>query len=130
MDFHKIWIEQCEAAMGIEDEFCTQKALEYLVGEKFLDFLEAAESKADFRAEIPAFVAEIKTIFEPWQLRECLERARQTEPFDPSDYEPDEDYEGEDPETIEMLRKDDIRQCTRDLLLVERAREWLLDDKE
>ena len=26
------------------------------------------------------------------------------------------------------LRKDDIRQCTRDLLLVERAREWLLGD--
>ena len=26
------------------------------------------------------------------------------------------------------MRKDDIRQCTRDLLLVERAREWLLED--
>ncbi len=32
---HKIRIEQCEAAEGIEDEFGTQKALEYLVGEKF-----------------------------------------------------------------------------------------------
>ncbi|MGO9108685.1 MAG: hypothetical protein ACLP9L_05580 [Thermoguttaceae bacterium] len=90
--------------------------------------VEAAETNADFRAEIPAFVAEIKTIFEPWQLRECLEKARQTEPFDPADYEPDEDYEGEDPETIEMLRQDDIRHCTRDLLMVERAREWLLGD--
>ena len=29
----KIWIEQCRAARGIEDEFGTQKALEYLVGE-------------------------------------------------------------------------------------------------
>ena len=47
----EIWIEQCEAAKGIEDEFGTQKALEYLVGEKFLNFLEAAESDADFRAE-------------------------------------------------------------------------------
>lgn len=45
MDFHKIWIEQCEAAKGIED-----------------------------------------------------------------------------------VRMDDIRQCTRDLLLVERAREWLLGE--
>ena len=27
------------------------------------------------------------------------------------------------------MRKDDIRQCTRDLLLVERAREWLLEDQ-
>ena len=29
---------------------------------------------------------------------------------------------------IEDMRKDDTRQCTRDLLLVERAREWLLAD--
>jgi hypothetical protein len=87
--FHTIWVEQCEAAQGIEDEFGTQKALEYLVGEKFLNFLEAAEANADFRAEIPAFVAKIKEIFEPWQLAEYLERARETEPFDPSLFEPD-----------------------------------------
>ena len=51
MDFHKIWIEQCEAARGIEDDFGTQKALDYLVGEKFLYFLEAAETNTDFRGE-------------------------------------------------------------------------------
>ena len=39
---HKIWIEQCEAARGIEAEFGTQKALAYLIGEKFINFLEAA----------------------------------------------------------------------------------------
>ena len=32
-------------------------------------------------------------------------------------------YEGEDPETIEKMQQDDIRHCTRDLLLVERAKE-------
>ena len=26
------------------------------------------------------------------------------------------------------MRQDDIRHCARDLLLVERAREWLLED--
>lgn len=31
---HKIWIEQYESAEQIEDEFGTQKALEYLVGEE------------------------------------------------------------------------------------------------
>ena len=40
----KIWIEQCEAARRIEDEFGTDKALDYLIGEKFLNFLEAAET--------------------------------------------------------------------------------------
>lgn len=134
MDFHNIWIEQCEATKGIEDEFGTQKALEYLVGEKFLNFLEAAETDSNFRNEIPAFVAEIKTIFEPWQFAQYLETARETEPFDPSLFEPrwhsllgEEEIEF-DAEEIEGMRKDDIRQCTRDLLLVERAREWLLGE--
>jgi hypothetical protein len=54
-EHYKIWIDQCEAAEGIEDDFGTQKALDYLVGEKFLNFLEAADDNADFRAEIPAF---------------------------------------------------------------------------
>jgi hypothetical protein len=134
MNLHQIWKEQCEAARGIEDEFGTQKALEYLVGEKFLNFLEAAETDADFRAEIPAFVAEIRSIFERWQLAEYLERARETEPFDPGLFEPrqhsilgEEEIEF-DAEEIEEMRKDDIRQSTRDLLLVERAREWLLEE--
>ena len=68
MELHEIWIEQCEAAQGIEDEFGVQKALEYMIGEKFLNFLEAAETDSDFRADIPAFVAKIKEIFERWEL--------------------------------------------------------------
>ena len=132
-EHYKIWIDQCKAAEGIEDDFGTQKALDYLVGEKFLNFLEAAETDADFRAEIPAFVAKIKTIFERWQLAAYLETARETEPFDLKLFEPrshpllgKEEIEF-DAEEIEDMRKDDIRQCTRDLLLVERARERLLE---
>jgi hypothetical protein len=122
MNLHKIWIEQCEAARGIEDEFGTQRALAYLVGEKFLNFLEAADNDPQFRAEIPAFVAEIKSIFERWQLAECLESARQSEPFDPSI------YEDEDPEIIEAERKMDLRCSAADLLVIERAKEWLLEE--
>jgi hypothetical protein len=66
MDFCKVWIEQCEAVRRIEDEFGVQDALTYLVGEKFLNFLEAAETHADFRAEVPAFAAEVRAIFETW----------------------------------------------------------------
>ena len=133
---HKIWIEQFEAAENIEDEFGTQKALEYLIGDKFLNFLEAAETNADFQSEIPAFVGKIKTIFERWQLAQYLETAKETEPFDPKLFEPrshsvlgDEEIEF-DAEEVEDMRKDDIRQCTRDLLLVERAREWLLEESQ
>ena len=120
MNLCKIWIEQCEAARGIEDEFGTQKALAYLVGEKFLNYLEATEKDSTFQAEVPAFVAEIKRLFEPWQLAECLENARQTEPFDPGIYEDD------DPEDIEMERKADLRRCAADLLVLERAKTLLL----
>ena len=124
-EYHKIWIEQCEAAEQIEDEFAIQKALEYLIGEKFLNFLEAAETDSDFQAEIPAFVAKIKEILERRQLAQYLETARETEPFDPSLFDGDEETT---PDEVEDMRKHDIRQCTRDLLLIERAKEWLLED--
>lgn len=132
----KIWIEQCDATANIENNFGTQPALDYLIGEKFLDFLEAAEHEDAFREEIPAFVARIKTIFERWQLAAYLETAKESEPFDPALFEPRshsslgvEDIEFS-AEEVEDMRKEDIRQCTRDLLLVERARQWLLDDAE
>jgi hypothetical protein len=124
MEPHKIWIEQCAAARSIEDNFGTDKALSYLIGEKFLNFLEAAETNAEFRSEIPAFVAEIKTIFERWQLAEHLEVARLREPFDP-----DLHGEEDDPEEVEDERQDDIRSSANDLLSVERAKEWLLEDE-
>lgn len=66
MEFSKVWIEQCEAARKIEAEFGVKNALDYLIGEKFLNFLEAAETHPDFRAEVSAFVAELKSFFEPW----------------------------------------------------------------
>lgn len=128
MNLHKIWIEQCEAAKGIEDEFGTVNAMKYLVGEKFMHYLEAAERNAEFRAEIPAFVAEIRTIFEQWQLAEYLDKAGWTEPFDPSLY--DEDDEDYGPEFIEMERKDNLRRAANELLLIERAKDWLLEQND
>jgi hypothetical protein len=131
--FCKIWIEQCEAARNIEAECGKPKALDYLVGEKFLNFLEAAETDAETRAEIPSFVAEIKIMLERRELAAYLETTRETQPFDPSLFEPrshpilgDEEIEF-DAEEIEEMRRDDIRQCTRDLMLAERAKEWLLE---
>lgn len=94
-----------------------------LIGEKFQNFLEAAETHPDFRAEIQSFVVEIRTIFEPWQLAEYLEIARQSEPFDPALYDEDDD-----PEDVEMDRREDIGRSARNLLLVERAKGWLLGE--
>ena len=126
MEPHKIWVEQCEAARGIEAEFGTQKALSYLIDEKFINFLEVTETNKDFRDEIPAYVAEINSIFEPWQLSQCLESARERPPFNPADYEDDDMFDEED---IEMQRQSDIRKCAAELLLVERAKDWLLENE-
>jgi hypothetical protein len=124
----EIWIEQCEAARQIEAEFGTQNALDYLIGEKFLNFHQVAEDDADFRAEIPGFVAGIRTIFETWQLAEYLQTSRRSEPFDPSLYdEEDEDY---DSELVEDERQDELRRSANDLLLVEQARGWLLGEDD
>jgi hypothetical protein len=120
-----MWIEKCEAARMIEDEFGTDKALTYLIVEKFLAYLDAAENLPDFRAGLPAFVAEIKKNFEPWQLEDFLKTARQGEPFDPSLYEDDEDMDSED---VEMERQRDLRRSAAELLLVEQARSWLFGD--
>jgi hypothetical protein len=119
----KLWLQQCKAAENIELEHGSQEALDYLIGEKFLNFLEVAERDPEIRQEIPEFVAEIKKLFEPCQIKPCLERARETAPFDP------DDYEGEESEDIEMERKSDIRRCASDLLLLESAKEWLLGDE-
>ena len=114
----QIWEEECEVAVSIEAEFGSEKALSYLIGEKFLDFLDASDSDPDFRAEIPAFVTEIKTIFERWQLADYLARARHLEPFDPSVFE--------DEDSAEFENQWDIHRGAVEVELVERAEEWLL----
>ena len=61
--FHPRWIEQCEAARRIKQYFGLSNALEYLVGEKLLHFIEAAEHHPEFAQELPYFVTEIKRVF-------------------------------------------------------------------
>ncbi len=73
-DFHKIWIEQCEATRDIRDAFGLEKALGYLIGEKLLNFLEVADQDPLWAAEVPAFVAEIKEMFEPDEIQAYLNR--------------------------------------------------------
>lgn len=117
---HQIWHEQCAAARELQEEFGTDTAITYLVGEKFINFLDAAETDEEVRAEIPEFVAEIRDIFERWQLAAYLDIARQTERFDPADYD--------DPKEAEAEQRRELSESARDLLLVERAREWLLEE--
>jgi hypothetical protein len=69
MDFHKIWEEQCEATRTIRERFGIENALDYLVGEKLLNFAKAADQDPDFAAELPRFQAAVWEIFNPYELR-------------------------------------------------------------
>ena len=67
-EFSSIWIAQCEAARGIRDDWGTGKALGYLVGEKLLNYIRAADSDPSWDANVPKFVAEIHRIFTDEEL--------------------------------------------------------------
>jgi hypothetical protein len=68
MDFHKIWQEQCEATRTIRERFGVKSALDYLVGEKLLNFAKAADQSHEFAAELPCFQAAVWDVFNPYEL--------------------------------------------------------------
>ena len=76
IEFRKIWIDQCGAARNIKEAFGVDKALGYLIGEKSLDFLEASDQHPAFVTELPRFVAEVKEIFAPGEIRAYLDEVR------------------------------------------------------
>jgi hypothetical protein len=85
IEFHKIWIDQCDAAEGIRGQFGLENALDYLIGEKLFTFLMASEGDALFAAEVPAFVAEIRRIFTPAEINEYLGQLERTKYLAPLD---------------------------------------------
>jgi hypothetical protein len=68
MDFHKIWQEQCAATRTIRGRFGVKSALDYLVGEKLLNFAKAADQDPEFAAELPRFQAAVWEVFNPYEL--------------------------------------------------------------
>jgi hypothetical protein len=74
IDFHLIWREQCNAARGLKDRCGTEKALGYLIGEKLMNFVRAADdAEPNFAGELPRFVAEVREIFSRKELRSYLD---------------------------------------------------------
>ena len=78
IQFHKIWIDQCEATEGIRERFGLEDALHYLIGEKLFSFVQASEEDPDFAVELPAFVTEIRRIFSTAEIRDFLDQLERT----------------------------------------------------
>jgi hypothetical protein len=95
IQFHKIWIEQCEATEGIRDQFGLQRALDYLIGEKLFSFVHAAERTPEFAAELPFFVAEIRRIFRAQEICGYLDDLERTKFLSPPEPEEDSDLDEE-----------------------------------
>ena len=81
-DAHHIWTEQCESAQTIKARFGLTAAVEYLVGEKLINFAETASTHPDFAQELPQFVSEVRRMFTRDEIKQCLaqiERAQKEE---------------------------------------------------
>jgi hypothetical protein len=72
--FHEIWVEQCNATQEIKLRYGVKAAFDYLVGEKLLNFADAATSRPDFARELPRFVAYVRDLFTPQEMRTHLAR--------------------------------------------------------
>jgi hypothetical protein len=73
-EFHKIWMEQCEAAENIRLRYGPQAAFDYVVAEKLLHFAGVAASRPEFARELPRFVARVRGLFTPEVLRTEIAR--------------------------------------------------------
>ena len=100
IEFHKIWIAQCEATEGIRDDFGLQRALNYLIGEKLFSFVHAAERTPEFAAELPHFVNEIRRIFTAQEICSYLDELERTKFLSPPEPEEDFDLDEDDFEDI------------------------------
>ena len=119
-EFHEIWIEQCEAARDIREAFGLPKALGYLLGEKLLNFLRAADEDPAF-GELPRFVAEIKQIFDRAEIETYLDTVHRVGALGHASS--DEAYE--EMREAGAIDEDPVR-WAENILLIERAKELLL----
>jgi len=114
-EFHKIWVEQCEAAVRIRADYGLGKALDYLIGEKLFTFVETAETHPEIAAELPAFVGEIRRQFSTEVIRDYLAQIERTRILAPVDREEPEEWDDpeEDPLAGSLLGAEDLLRYAR-----------------
>ena len=68
MRFEKVWVEQCKATKAIKRRFGAKSALDYLIGEKLMNFADAARGDPAFARELPRFLAAVWRTFNEYEL--------------------------------------------------------------
>ncbi len=114
---HTLWMEQCEAALGIHERYGLEKALGYLIGEKLIDFVRETENDPLFKDQLPLFLQEVKRIFKHSKIRAYLDAVENT------------GSEGHvlSPEDLEFMREagaflEDPVRAAQDVLIVEQLK--------
>ena len=123
IQFHKIWIEQCDATEDIRDRFGLEDAMNYLIGEKLFSFVRASEKDPDFPAELPLFLNEIRRLFTPEQIRQYLHDLEKNKFLSPP--EPDPDFDDFDEDEAELWLENPLL-AAEELLRFDRIRQLLL----
>ncbi len=119
--FRDTWIDQCAAAEGIREQFGVEKAIGYLVGEKFLNALRYSHGHGEIAEEIPSFATQIREIFERHELAAWFGSVRRLGPLGHI-LSAEEHREFRDAGALD----DDVVRGGEEVLALERARELLL----
>ena len=64
----KLWEQQCDAALDIRERHGLEKALGYLIGEKFLNLLEYSKEHVEVRLDVQDFAERIRRDWPSGQL--------------------------------------------------------------
>lgn len=99
--FHEIWIEQCDAAEGIKRRYGLKAAFDYLVAEKLLNFADAAVRHPEFAKELPRFVARVRRMFTPQEIRAHPARTEREQREYNAEIEGDDLLDNEDEPLVE-----------------------------
>lgn len=124
-EYHKIWVEQCAATEDIRERFGLESALDYLIGEKLFSFVAASEQDSLFAQELADFVAEIRRLFTPAEIRAYLGHLERTQFLAPP--EPDLDTDDLDQEAEEEPWPVHPVRGAQELLRYSRVRQLLQD---
>lgn len=68
MWFEKVWVEQYRATKAIKRRFGAKSALDYLIGEKLMNFADAARDDPAFARELPRFLAAVWRTFNEYEI--------------------------------------------------------------
>lgn len=110
--FHRAWIDQCEATHGIRLRHGAESAFDYVVGEKLFSYAEIARTRQEFARELPNFVSEIRRLFSREEIEALWPRIERqmVEQMESDLYQMEEELSGAvEGEDLDLIKQDAVR---------------------